>query len=86
MTVFGPKDSPEDNCFLIAFSSIHFFEANSDTPYRSYEYPIGGRGDGPVCSDSSDHTRIYHRHPDGTKERLFVESPLIGLIDGTLIE
>lgn len=75
MTVFGPKDSPEDNLFLTAFGSIYFFfDANSGTPYRSYEYPIGGCGDAPGCRDSSDETRIYHRHPDGTKERLFVES------------
>jgi len=75
MTVFGPRDSPADNNFLVAFSSIHFFAEDSDTPFRSYEYPVGGGcGEGRVGSNCSDDARTYRRHPDGFEERLFVES------------
>ena len=76
VSVFGPRDSAEDNNLVSSFGRIEFFEENLDTPYRGYYYPIGGGcGDVPPGSDCSDDLRIYRRDPDGTEERLFVESP-----------
>ena len=76
VSVVGPKDTTEDNYLLISFSGIHFFYEDSDTPYRRYVYPVGGGcSDGRSGSDCTDDARTYRRHPDGTEERLFVESP-----------
>lgn len=74
MSLFGPPDSLEDNFFVGGLSDINFYEVDSDTPYRSYEYRSTGCGY-PTCWDSNDDTLIYHRRGDGTKDYLFVESP-----------
>ena len=74
-TSFGPKDSPEDNELVRAFGSIEFFRESSDTPYRSYDYPLAGCSDAPLGSDCSDDMWYAYRHTGGPGERLFVESP-----------
>lgn len=74
VSAFGTMDSPEDSDLVRSFSRIDFFGETSDTPYRSYYYPLRGCRDVPPGSDCSDDSWV-HRHPDGTEERLFVESP-----------
>ena len=72
MAIRGVTDTAADNRYLRWFGRIRFYEANSDTHYRSYSY----HGEcTPNCLGVDDDTLIVYRSSDGTKERLFVESP-----------
>jgi len=82
MSVFGPMDSPEDNYSVTSFGSIAFFEENHDAPYKRYEYwrvsydsLPRGCAEFPPAPDCSDDAWLFERRPEGTEERLFVESP-----------
>lgn len=74
-TLGNRKDSAEDNDYVRSFGRIEFFEQNSVAPYRSYIYPLRGCHDVPPGTGCGDDAWVHHRHPDGTEERLFVESP-----------
>ena len=71
MAIRGASDTAVDNRYLRWFERIRFYEANSDTHYRSYVYHGGCF---PNCWVVDDDTLIVYRSSDGTKERLFVES------------
>ena len=58
-----------------SFGVLRFYEADSDTYYRSYGYLFRGCGVDTSCWDSDDDTLFVYRSSDGTTERLFVESP-----------
>ncbi len=77
MSLTGPRDSPADNQLIRWFRGIRFYAGDSDTPYRSYEYPSRGCGEDPTCWEYvDDDTLFYYYDPaDGVKEYLFVESP-----------
>ncbi len=75
MSVLGASDSPA-NELIRWFRGIRFYDGDSDTPYRSYEYPSRGCGEDPMCWAYVDDTLFYYYDPaDGVKEYLFVESP-----------
>ena len=65
------EDSSGDNIGLIRFHELHFFDAASDTSYRSYVY-VGRKRVGDA--DGGDEAFLYERS-DGAMERLFVRSP-----------
>lgn len=73
MSIRGASDTLVDNRYLRWCGRIRFYEANSDTHYRSYAYDDVGCT--PNCWVIDDDTLIVYRSSDGTKERLFVESP-----------
>ena len=82
MSLLGPMDSPEDNYLVTSFGSIAFFEENHDAPYKRYEYLLvsydslpRGCAEFPPAPDCSDDAWLFERRPEGTEERLFVESP-----------
>ncbi len=75
MSAVGSRDAPDDNRRVRSFSSIRFYDAESDVPYRRYGYGFAECDDGPDCSDAGDDTLYYTERRHGTKDFLFVESP-----------
>ena len=73
----GRRDSSEDNDALRLFGEIHFYDEDSDTPYRSYAYPSKGCGEDPSCWEWADDDTVfyYYDRDDAVVEYLFVESP-----------
>lgn len=68
-------DSDRDNLFLRLFRELHFYDAESDTPYRSYVYwPRRVIRDPPDANPAVDEAILYERS-DGSMDRLFVRSP-----------
>ena len=75
MSAFGGVDSEEDGKEVRRFCAIHFFDSQSDSPYKSYVYHLSRCGSDPDCWDSNDDTLIEYTRTDGVTETLFVESP-----------
>lgn len=73
--IVDASDSPA-NFYLRSISSVSFYEAGADIPYRGYVYLSFGCGvDLAACEEFDDDTLIFHRSSDGATENLFVESP-----------
>ena len=70
---FG-RDSDRDNLGLRRFHELHFYDAESDAPYRSYVYRRFSWAILPDANPEDDEALLYERS-DGAMERLFVRSP-----------
>ena len=73
----GTAGMSENSKYVRYFRWIAFYDANSDTPYRSYSYPQFrcDNVDHRTCWDSGNDKLFLYESSDGTLERLFVESP-----------
>ena len=67
-------DDVWDSLYIRWFKEAHFYDEDTDSPYRSYVYESFDCL-GFYCEGPGDDTLVVHWSADGTTEQLFLESP-----------